>query len=174
MSVAAIYLQSVIGRFRECRALGEKAFAQLDDGDFFRQPNEASNSLAIIINHLHGNMLSRWTNFLTEDGEKPWRRRDQEFEDPSLSRAALLQRWEEGWSVLLSALEALSEADLQKNITIRTEPLNVVDAINRQLGHYSYHVGQIVYLARWFRNGSWQSLSIPKGGSSHFNEQMKR
>ncbi len=127
-----------------------------------KQPNEASNSIAIIIQHLNGNMLSRWTNFLTEDGEKKWRKRDEEFEEYHLSKEQLIALWNEGWKVFLETLESLTGDDLLKTITIRSQPLVVVDAINRQLAHYSYHVGQIVYLGRWIKGNVWQSLSIPK------------
>ena len=157
-----IFLESVIKRFREYKLLGEKTFEQLDEGQMHHHPNEASNSIAVIIQHLHGNMLSRWTNFLTEDGEKDWRQRDEEFEVHSFSKEQLIQKWEEGWSVFLDTLESLEAADLSKTITIRQQPLAVVDAINRQLAHYSYHVGQVVYLGRWMKNMDWKSLSIPK------------
>lgn len=162
MSIAAQFLASAIKRFQEYKTLGEKTFAQLSEAQLLQQPNAASNSIAIIIQHLHGNMLSRWTNFLTEDGEKPWRQRDDEFGTQSLSKDQLMQRWQEGWQVFFNALHALTETDLEKTITIRSQPLVVVDAINRQLAHYSYHVGQIVYLGRWMKEADWQSLSIPK------------
>lgn len=174
MTVGAVFLTSVISRFKEYKTLGDKTFAQLNDAEMLFRPNEVSNSIGVIIQHMHGNMLSRWTNFLSEDGEKPWRRRDEEFEEQHFSRQKLLQLWEEGWQVLLQALEALQEQDLLKTITIRTQPLSVVDAINRQLAHYSSHVGQIVYIGRQVKSGSWQSLSINKGASQQFNEQMER
>ena len=173
MSVATEFLSSALARFREHKELGEKTFAQLRDEDLHRQPNEASNSIAIIIQHLHGNMTSRWTNFLTEDGEKAWRRRDAEFETQNLTGQQLLQLWEEGWTVFLQVLASLQEEDLLKTIPIRSEPLSVVDAINRQLAHYSYHVGQIVYIGRWIKNNDWQSLSIPKGASAAYQEKLK-
>ena len=154
--------------------LGEKAMAQVNDDDLLWQPNESSNSIAIIIQHIHGNMLSRWTNFLTEDGEKEWRRRDAEFENLVHSKESVLALWNEGWSVFLQTLESLTEEDLLKHVTIRTQPLMVIDAINRQMAHYSYHVGQIVYLARWIKGGGWLSLSIPKGGSAAYNRDLKK
>jgi len=126
----------------------------------------------VIIQHMHGNMLSRWTNFLTEDGEKPWRHRDDEFEIHEASKEKLISQWEEGWKVFLETMQSLKPVDLDKNITIRSEPLNVTDAINRQLAHYSYHVGQIVYLGRWIRDEEWKSLSIPKGKSQDYNQSM--
>lgn len=167
------YLQSVVQRFGEQKALGEKTFAQLRDEELLLQPNAASNSIAQIVQHLHGNMVSRWTHFLTEDGEKPYRNRDAEFEVRPLARESILQLWHDGWKVLLDTLTSLQPDDLQKTVTIRTQPLTVVDAINRQLAHYAYHVGQIVYLGRWIRNEAWQSLSIPKGGSQAFNQQLQ-
>jgi len=173
MNLATELLASYIKRFKEYKSLGDKTFAQLADAQMRQQPNEASNSIAIIIQHMHGNMLSRWTNFLTEDGEKIWRRRDDEFEAQSLSKEQLLALWEDGWKVLLATLESLQEEDLLKTITIRSQPLVVIDAINRQLAHYSYHVGQIVYLGRWMKEGEWTSLSIPKGDSIAYNEKMK-
>ena len=138
------------------------------------QPNEASNSIAVIIQHLHGNMLSRWTNFLTEDGEKEWRNRDDEFEVQQFTRQQLIEKWNEGWNVFLDSLQSLTENDLSKTITIRSQPLNVIDAINRQMAHYSYHVGQIVYLGRWIKQNEWISLSVPKNKSKEFNGQMKQ
>ncbi|SHE53083.1 DUF1572 family protein [Flavisolibacter ginsengisoli] len=162
MDIGTVYLGSVIKRFNEYKTLGDKTFAQLSENDFFFQPNEASNSIAVIIQHMHGNMLSRWTNFLTEDGEKDWRQRDEEFEIKDLSREQLIQRWEEGWNLLFDTLDSLTTGDLLKQITIRQQPLIVVDAINRQLAHYSSHVGQVVYLGKWIRGNQWTSLSIPK------------
>jgi hypothetical protein len=173
MSLGTEFLSSAIKRFNEYKALGEKTFAQLSSEQLLHQPNEASNSIAVIIQHLHGNMRSRWTNFLTEDGEKSWRQRDAEFEVHSLGKEQLLTLWEEGWRVLLDALQSLGEDDLLKTVTIRSQPLIVVDAINRQLAHYSYHVGQIVYLGRWMKDAEWQSLSIPKGASTTFNQELQ-
>ncbi len=162
MTIETQFLKSIFSRFKEYKSLGEKTFAQLNEEEMLRQPNEASNSIAIIIQHLHGNMLSRWTNFLTEDGEKEWRKRDAEFETRNLSKEQLIKLWDEGWKVFLDSVESLLNEDLSKTVTIRTQPLIVIDAINRQLAHYSYHVGQIVYLGRWMKEGEWQSLSIPK------------
>jgi hypothetical protein len=173
MSVATAFLQSAIKRFREYKALGDNTLAQLTDTDLLFMPNEWSNSIAIIIQHLQGNMVSRWTNFLTEDGEKSWRRRDEEFEALPLPKAEILERWNEGWKVFLQALEALHEEDLLKTITIRSQPLLVIDAINRQMAHYSYHIGQIAYLGRWRKEAAWQSLSIPKGQSLDFKKKME-
>ncbi len=174
MSIETEFLKSVIIRFKEYKSLGEKTFAQLNDEEMLSQPNEPSNSIAIIIQHMHGNMLSRWTNFLAEDGEKEWRRRDAEFRVRNLLKEQLIELWDEGWKVFLDTLESLTEKDLLKTITIRTQPLVVIDAINRQMAHYSYHVGQIVYLGRWMKEGEWQSLSIPKNSSKAYNEQMQK
>jgi hypothetical protein len=172
--IAQIFLDSVIKRFKEYKVLGEKTFEQLKDEEMHFQPNEASNSIAVIIQHLHGNMLSRWTNFLTEDGEKEWRKRDDEFEVHGFTKQQLVEKWNEGWKAVLDTLQSLTENDLSKTITIRSQPLNVVDAINRQMAHYSYHVGQIVYLGRWITKDEWKSLSIPKNKSQQFNQQMRQ
>lgn len=167
------FLKDSIKRFRYYKELGDKTFEQLKDDDFFYQPNTESNSIAIIIQHMYGNMLSRWTNFLTEDGEKDWRKRDAEFEVISMTREDLLSFWNEGWNCLLNTLESLQPGDLMKTITIRTEPLLVYDAILRQLAHYPYHVGQIVYLGRMIRENEWRSLSIPKGESNIYLDTIK-
>jgi hypothetical protein len=171
--IEAIFLGSVRKRFAEYKALGEKAMAQLQDEDWNWRPNEASNSIGLIILHLHGNMLSRWTNFLTEDGEKPWRQRDAEFEAQNLKPDHIRTLWEAGWTALFEALYGLQPEDLSRTITIRNQPLNVADAINRQLAHYSYHVGQIVSIGKWRRDNEWQTLSIAKGHSQQYNEQLK-
>jgi Protein of unknown function (DUF1572) len=172
-SIGEIYLDSAIKRLLTYKQLGEKTLAQLDEQDIHFTPNETSNSIAVIIHHLHGNMMSRWTNFLTEDGEKEGRNRDTEFDPPKIGKAPLLVLWEEGWDCLLGTLRTLKEEDLLKTITIRHEPLIVIDAINRQLAHYPHHVGQIVYIGKMIRNEKWQSLSIPKGASGEFNQRMK-
>src|SRR5215203_436363 len=173
MDIGTIFLDSAIKRLSNYKLLGEQTFEQLTGEQMLVQPNEASNSIATIIQHLHGNMVSRWTNFLTEDGEKPWRNRDEEFELQKLSKEQLMDLWNKGWNVVLRTIFSLSEADLGKTITIRSEPLTVVDAINRQIAHYSYHIGQIVFLGKWIRNEDWLSLSIPKTGSDAFNKKMK-
>jgi hypothetical protein len=159
---APSFLESAIKRFKEYKSLAERTFVQLDNKDLFYSPNVDVNSIAIIIQHMHGNMMSRWTNFLTEDGEKEWRQRDEEFEPAIINRNDLLTVWEGGWQTLFNALESLTENDLQKTVTIRSHPLTVTDAILRQLAHYSYHVGQIVYIGKSIKGGEWQSLSIPK------------
>jgi hypothetical protein len=166
------YLASVIKRFLVYKALGDKTMEQLDEENLFWQYNDASNSIAIIVQHLWGNMLSRWTNFLTEDGEKEWRERDAEFEKVIRTKEELIIKWDEGWDCLFDALKSLTKDDLDKTIYIRKEPLTVIDAINRQLAHYSYHVGQIVYIGKMQLNDRWISLSIPKGNSKEFNDKM--
>ena len=169
-SLGTEYLQTAIRRLRYYKGLGEKTFEQLTDADMHFKPNEASNSIAVIIQHVAGNMLSRWTNFLTEDGEKPWRRRDDEFEVHKYSKQQLLELWEKGWECFLNALSSLTENDLLKTVYIREEPLLVIDAINRQLAHYPYHVGQILYIAKIIKDTGWQSLSIEKGKSEAYNK----
>jgi len=172
--IEEIFLDSVIKRFKECKALGEKTFDQLNDEEMNFQPGEESNSIAIIIQHLHGNMRSRWTDFLREDGEKEWRNRDDEFETHQFSKQQLIEKWNEGWKIFLDTLESLTTNDLAKTITIRSQPLNVVDAINRQMAHYCSHVGQIIYLGKWIKKSEWESLSIPKNKSNEFNQQMQQ
>ncbi|HEY1022667.1 MAG TPA: DUF1572 family protein [Flavisolibacter sp.] len=172
ISIGNAFLTSVIKRLSEYKKLGDQTFAQLNDEQILVQPNQQTNSIAVIIRHLHGNMVSRWTNFLTEDGEKDWRQRDAEFENHPAAKADLLQLWEQGWQVFLSTLESLQEEDLLKTITIRTQPLVVLDAINRQVAHYCGHVGQIVFLGKWLKGEDWQSLSIPKGGSDAYNRML--
>ena len=163
MSIGSVFLHSAIKRLGNYKELGEKAFEQLSEDDFFYTPNEVSNSIAVIIQHVGGNMLSRWTDFLTSDGEKPWRNRDIEFKSQALNYQQLLDLWETGWQCCLTTLESLSEEDLLKTIPIRGEGLLVIDAINRQLAHYPYHVGQIIYIAKVLKNNNWQNLSIIKG-----------
>ena len=155
-------VDAIISRLNIYRKLGDDTFAQLTEEDFHFQPDPVSNSIAVIIQHMHGNMLSRWTNFLTEDGEKEWRKRDEEFEVHPHSKEELLRLWNEGWDVVISTIGSLKEEDMPKRVHIRGKSLTVLDAILRQLAHYAYHVGQIVYLVRMRRLGEWKSLSIPK------------
>ena len=155
------FLQSAIKRLGYYKELGERTFLQLNEADFDFLPNEESNSIAIIIQHMSGNMLSRWTDFLTTDGEKEWRKRDEEFEVLPASKHELIDLWNQGWNCCLNAIESLSGEDLLKTITIRGEILTVVDAINRQLPHYPYHVGQIIYIGKLVKNRDWQNLSMP-------------
>ena len=165
------YLQSAKQQFANYKLLAEKTFAQLSDEQLFWQYNEESNSIAIIVKHLWGNMLSRWTNFLTTDGEKEWRQRDLEFESDLKSREALMLKWKEGWECLFGALDSLTTDDFSKEIFIRAQPLSVVEAINRQLAHYAYHVGQIVFLGKMICNDKWETLSIAKGNSAKYNAE---
>jgi hypothetical protein len=170
-SLGIEYLQTTIKRLLYYKHLGEKTFEQLSDSDFHFVPNESSNSIAVIIQHMSGNMLSRWTNFLTEDGEKEWRQRDDEFEIHNYSRQQLIDIWEKGWSCFLTTLESLTDDDLLKTIYIRQEPLSTIDAINRQLAHYPYHIGQILYIGKIVKDITWKNLSIPKGKSKDYNKE---
>jgi len=167
--IEANFLESAIKLFRYYKKLGEGAIAQLNDEQVLRQPNEASNSIALIVHHLSGNMLSRWTDFLTSDGEKSWRNREAEFEESYTDKAAMMAAWDKGWSCLFAALEPLKPEDLEKIIYIRNEGQSVMEAIQRQLAHYSMHVGQIIYQAKVLKGNDFQSLSIPKGGSQAYN-----
>jgi uncharacterized damage-inducible protein DinB len=166
------YLKDSIDVFRYYKKLGERAMAQCPDEALFTTLDAESNSIAIIVKHMAGNMRSRWTDFLTSDGEKPDRNRDTEFEAPPTTRAALMETWERGWKHLFGALDPLSDTDLARTITIRTESHSVMQAINRQVAHYSYHVGQIVYLARHLAGAKWQTLTIPKKKSAEFNKKV--
>lgn len=165
------YLDSCKKQFAYYKLLGDKTFDQLDEKDLFISPNEASNSIAIMVKHLWGNMLSRWTNFLGEDGEKEWRKRDEEFEETIKSKEELISKWEEGWKCLLKALENIDETNWDQLVYIRNQGHTITEAINRQLAHYAYHVGQIVYLGRLIKNDDWKSLSIPKGNSKAYNAE---
>ena len=165
------YLESVKKQFAYYKLLGDKTFGQVPGEKLFWQFNEASNSIAVIVHHLWGNMLSRWTGFLTTDGEKPWRNRDEEFEHKISSKEELQSKWNEGWNCLFGALDSLTEDDLEKEIFIRNQGHTVMEAINRQLAHYPYHVGQIVFLGKMACDAEWVSLSIPKGSSQGFNQE---
>jgi hypothetical protein len=167
------YLNSVKKRFESYKTLGEKTFEQLSDAQLFWSYNEESNSIATLVKHISGNMLSRWTDFLTSDGEKSWRNRDSEFENDIKTRQELLDKWNKGWDCLFNALDSINEDDLQKTVYIRNEPHIVVDAINRQLAHYPYHVGQIVFIGKMLVGSKWNSLSIPKGQSELFNQSKR-
>ncbi len=168
------FINDVCKRLHTYIELGHKTFAQLTDEDILFRPNEDSNSIAMIVHHLHGNMLSRFTNFLTEDGEKPWRNRDAEFEEASFTKAQTIALWNEGWQCVMNALQALQPADLAKTVYIRTEPLLAYDAILRQLAHYPYHVGQIVFIGKMIKGNNWQTLSIARGKSHDFNQQLQQ
>jgi hypothetical protein len=163
MSIEKIYLDDSVARFKEMKALAEKAIAQINDEEFLRIVVDESNSVATIVKHINGNLRSRWTDFLTTDGEKPDRHRDTEFETESIdTRENLMKRWDACWKILFDTLNSLKESDLTKVITIRGQDHKVVEAINRQLTHYGYHIGQIVFLAKFFASSNWQTLSIPR------------
>ncbi len=159
---------------RACRKLGADAMAQLSEEELFHQPNEVSNSVAQVVRHMAGNMQSRWTNFLTEDGEKEWRNRDQEFEANRMGRDELIKIWDAGWNTFLGALDSLREEDLEKTVQIRSQSHDATDAIVRQLTHYASHVGQIVYLAKMIRGANWQTLSIAPGASQQYNDRLRK
>ena len=163
------YLNSVKKQFEYYKMLGEKTFDQLSDEQLFWQFNTESNSVATIVKHIWGNMTSRWTDFLTSDGEKEWRQRDAEFDNDIADRTELLRKWNEGWTCLFNAINSLTITDLTKEIYIRNMGHTVVEAINRQLAHYPYHVGQIVFIGKMSCNDNWTSLSIPKGNSKEYN-----
>jgi hypothetical protein len=166
------FLHSAIDTFRKQKDLAERAMVQLTDEQLHQALDSNTNSIAVIAKHLAGNMRSRWTDFLTSDGEKPWRNRDDEFIDTFRSRQGLMEAWEGGWSVLLNALKSLTPSDLEQHISIRGEPLSVPLAILRQIDHYGYHVGQIVLIARILAKDDWRVLTIPRGQSQQYNERV--
>ena len=173
-SLAQHYLDDVLQRFRDYKKLAEGALAQIRDEDFFKTLDEETNSIAVNMKHMAGNMISRWTDFLTNDGEKPERNRDMEFEMlPGTTKDQMLAYWELGWQRVFDALTPLQPEDLLRTVTIRGQEHTVVQAINRQLAHYAYHTGQIVYLAKHFRSGAWQSLSVPRNKSAEFNAYLE-
>ena len=168
------YFEDALSALRAYKKLAEKAIAQLKDEEFFVTLDEESNSVAIIMKHMAGNMFSRWTDFLTTDGEKPDRNRDMEFViDAQTTKDDVIAYWERGWARVFEALEPLHPEDFEKTVTIRGEEHTIVEAINRQLMHYAYHVGQIVFLAKHFRSAQWQSLSVPRNRSAEFNAQVR-
>ncbi len=158
--------------FCHYKKLADNAIAQVTDEQLYQLLDADANSIAIVMKHMAGNMVARWTDFLSTDGEKPWRDRDSEFVDPPPDRTALLAMWERGWGCLFVALDKLGEPDLRQPVTIRGEAHSVLQAINRQIAHYSYHCGQIVLLAKHFRGSAWTSLSVPKGQSAAFNRRV--
>ncbi len=166
------FLESSIKLFRYYKGIGERAIDQLSDEQVLRKPNEASNSIALIVHHLTGNMLSRFTDFLTTDGEKPWRNREIEFDESYPDKAAMMKAWEEGWACVFSALEPLKAEDVSRIVYIRNEGQTVLEAIQRQLVHYASHIGQIIYQAKILKGEEFKSLTIPKGGSVAFNQEM--
>ena len=166
------YLNDCVSQLRTLKAQADKAIAQIDEAQFFALLDADANSIAMIVKHVAGNMRSRWTDFLSSDGEKADRKRDTEFEDPPATRVALMGLWEEGWGYVFSALEPLSDADIERTVLIRGEPHSVMQAINRQIAHYSYHCGQIVFLAKHLQSAKWKALTVPRGKSEEFNQKV--
>ena len=166
------YLRDSLSLFRYYKKLTERAMEQVTDEQLFAALDGEMNCIAIIVKHLAGNMRSRWTDFLVSDGEKPDRQRDNEFEDPPATRAALMRVWEQGWNFVFTALEPLSEADMERTVEIRGEPHAVMQAINRQIAHYAYHCGQIVFLAKHLQASHWKALTVPRGKSKDFNQRV--
>jgi uncharacterized damage-inducible protein DinB len=167
-----MFIDSIRSEYLRYKALAEGAIAQIDESQLSADGPAGSNSIATICWHVSGNLRSRFTEFLTTDGEKTWRMRDEEFEPRRVSRAELLEKWEQGWTVLLASLAELTDAHLDRTVTIRSQELSVHDALHRSLAHTSYHVGQIVYIAKAFRGDGWTSLSIPPGQSASFNKHL--
>ncbi|SER56788.1 DUF1572 family protein [Salipaludibacillus aurantiacus] len=172
MTIGNKYLQIIIERFLSIKSLGDKTLNQLSEEDIHWQYIDQCNSTAAIVKHMSGNMVSRWTDFLTSDGEKPDRKRDDEFVDDISSKVILTRLWEEGWQVLMDTLEGLSEEDLLKEVTIRGEKHLVIEAIERQVAHYASHTGQLIYIAKQLKNEEWETLSIPKGKSDEYLKYM--
>lgn len=164
------YIDTLKKQFEYYKSLGEKTFNQIPDDKLFWQPNEESNSIAMIVKHLNGNMMSRWTDFLTSDGEKEWRKRDAEFYNDIKTKEDLLFIWNQGWNCLFDTISKLTDNDLEKLVYIRNMGHTVSEAINRQLAHYPYHIGQIVYIGKMIQNENWNSLSISKGNSKNYNK----
>jgi hypothetical protein len=163
-------IQSITAEFRRYKALGDSALAQLGDGELDAPGPSGGNSAAVLVSHISGNLSSRFTDFLTSDGEKPWRHRDEEFVPRAVTRSKMLETWNDGWSALFNALDGLTDDHLRHTVTIRGQSFEVHDALHRALGHISYHVGQVVYLAKSIRGDSWNCLSIPIGGSEAYNK----
>ncbi len=166
------YIEDALAVFRQYKLLGERAMAQVSDAQLFVSLDEESNSIAIIVKHVTGNMRSRWTNFLTTDGEKPDRNRDSEFVDAPSTREGLMREWEDGWARVFEAIEPLTDADMGRVVTIRGEAHSVMQAINRQLAHYPQHVGQIILLAKHYAGDKWQTLSVARNRSAEFNRRV--
>lgn len=172
MNLGNEYLKVVQGRFKSVKNLGDKTINQLSNDEIHWNLNEASNSVAVIAKHLSGNMVSRWSDFLTSDGEKSYRNRDQEFEDDIPSKQELIAVWEKGWNTLFETLNELEDQDLLQGVYIRGESHTVLEAIERQMAHYAYHIGQIVYIGKQIKDENWETLSIPKGKSEEYLQQM--
>ena len=171
-NIQEIYLTNIKNMFEKYKLMGDKTFEQLSENDFHYSLDENSNSISIIIQHISGNLISRFTGFLTSDGEKPNRNRDSEFEEQHLSKNELIEKWNKAWNILLDVLINLKSEDLLKTIYIRKEPVSVLEALNRSLTHTAYHVGQIVFVAKHLKKNDWKTLSIPKGKSEEFNKEM--
>ena len=172
MSPGVAFLDSAVAMFRSQKKLAERAIGQLTDEQLHQPLDENTNNVAVIMKHMAGNMCSRWTDFLAADGEKPWRHRDNEFVDDIASRDELMTLWERGWGRLFATMESLTVHDLTRSVTIRGEPHSVIQAVHRELGHYGYHVGQIVLVARVLRKDKWQTLTVPPGGSEEYNRRV--
>ena len=173
-AVGAHFLEDALKSFRDYKTLAERALQQIDEADLFRTIDDESNSIAVNMKHMAGNMLSRWTDFLTTDGEKPNRERDMEFVMlPETTKTDMVAYWEKGWQCVFDAVEPLTADDLMRIVKIRGQDHTVVQAINRQVAHYAYHVGQIVYLAKHFKSSDWQTLSVPKNKSAEFNKYLE-
>ena len=172
---ATQYLKDAALQFRALKKIADKAIAQVSEDELFRTIDSENNSIALIMKHMTGNMRSRWVDFLTTDGEKPDRHRDTEFIiDEADTKDAIMQRWETGWQYVFDAVEPLTAEDLSMTVLIRDEPHSVIEAINRQLTHYASHVGQIIMLAKHFRQGEWKTLSVARGQSEQFNAKMRK
>jgi hypothetical protein len=172
MKFTTSHLEDSLALFRQYKGLADRAMEQMTDEQLFAVLDDEANSIAIIVKHMAGNMRSRWTDFLTTDGEKSSRDRDSEFVNPAATRKALLEGWENGWAILFHALELLTDADLGRKVQIRGEAHSVLQSINRQVAHYAYHVGQIVLLAKHYAGGHWQSLSVARNRSAEFNRKV--
>lgn len=171
MDFSVNFVQSALSEFQRYKTLGDKTFAQLDENDLHWKLNKSDNSIALIVKHMAGNMLSRWTNFLTEDGEKPWRNRENEFVNAPTTKNEIIDLWQKGWLCLFDALESIDENNFNTLIKIRDEEHTIVEAVSRQLTHYANHVGQIVLMGKMIKGDTWVSLSIAKGGSGSFNAE---
>lgn len=167
----ADYITSARKQFAYYKMLGEKTFSQLSDDQLFWKYNDESNSIAVIVQHLSGNMLSRWTDFFTTDGEKEWRNREEEFKEGDSSRLQMMRQWTSGWEALFNALDSVNADNIHTTVYIRNQGHTVTEAINRQLAHYPYHIGQIVFIGKMALNSRWSSLSIPKGASEAYNAE---
>src|SRR5271154_1872928 len=173
LKLTTSYLEDSLAVFRQYKKLAERAIEQVKDDELRAALDEENNSIAIIVKHMYGNMRSRFTDFLTSDGEKPDRNRDTEFESPATSRAQLIAQWETGWKYVFDALASLTDADLNRTVLIRSEPHSVTQAINRQIAHYSYHVGQIVFLSKHFASAHWTTLTVPRGKSAEATAKIR-